>query len=231
MKLRHPALIRIASTLSAYLVRTWLATVRFRYRSLGPSLDPRRRSLRGSYIYAFWHEYILQPASLFGRSRLPIHVLISRHADGQFIAEVAEKLGFQTIRGSTTRGGAEALMQMIRLNGSGHLAFTPDGPRGPRRRLQQGIIYAASRTGLPIVPIGFAYDRLRRAKSWDQFALPMPFATCYTITLEPIAVPPNITPETLEPYRLLVEAAMHRAGAIAEHWARTKQFDPSVNAE
>src|SRR5206468_6190352 len=107
-------------------------------------------------LYAFWHEHLLLPAYHYGRR--DIRVLISTHADGQLIAEVCRRLGFGLVRGSTTRGGVEAVRQMLRDGGASHLAITPDGPRGPRRRVQPGVSFLASRTGLPVVPMGIGHD-------------------------------------------------------------------------
>src|SRR5579885_1739211 len=134
MKIRHPGLIKALGLLVAWLVRLWIGTVRYRYRPLGANLDPHRRGLQGRYIYAFWHENLLLPAYHYGRP--DIWVLISQHADGELIAQTCQHLGFRVVRGSTTRdgrsrGGVEAVRQMVRLAQKGHLAFTPDGPRGP----------------------------------------------------------------------------------------------------
>jgi lysophospholipid acyltransferase (LPLAT)-like uncharacterized protein len=202
-----------------------MGSVRAVYRPLGPNFDPTRRGFRGNYIYAFWHEHMLMPAYLYGQA--DIHVLISRHADGQLIAEIVERLGFRTVRGSTTRGGVEALREMVKLGRTGHLAITPDGPRGPRRQVQPGVVYLASRTGLPVVPFSYGYERAWRAKSWDRFAVPRPFSKAVCVSLDPIFVPPDVGPATLEPYRLQIESALAAASLIAERWAATGHFDPS----
>jgi len=115
MKIRHPALIKALGFGLAWLVRLWIATLRYRYRPCGPNMDPNQPGFKGRFIYAFWHENILVPAYQYGRR--DIHVLISRHADGQLIAEVVRHLGFRVVSGSTTRGGVEALRQMIDLPG------------------------------------------------------------------------------------------------------------------
>src|SRR5262245_31959256 len=172
MKIRHPALIRALAFLLACVVRLWMRTLRYRYRFLQSDVDPRQRGLTERYIYAFWHENMLLVATRYARP--DIYVLISQHADGQLIADVCRHLGFRTVRGSTTRGGADAVRQMLRLGREAHLAVTPDGPRGPRRKVQQGLVYLAARTGMPIVPIGIGYSKAWRMQSWDRFALPKP---------------------------------------------------------
>jgi hypothetical protein len=218
MKLRNPRLISAAAWAGSWLVRAWVGTVQFRYRPLGEDVDPHRPQLPRRYIYAFWHENMLLLARHFGRP--DIRVLISTHADGQLIAECCRHLGFGLVRGSTTRGGVEAVRQMLRARGS-HLAITPDGPRGPRRTLQLGAVYLAARTGLPIVPVGIGYQRPWRMNSWDQFALPRPFSRGTCVTADPIFVPAELDRSRLEEYRLRVERELCRVGELAELWAES----------
>ena len=105
---------------------------------------------------------------------------------------------------------------MLRVGRTGHLAVTPDGPRGPRRQVQPGVVYLAARTGLPIVPMGFAYRRAWRLPSWDRFVLPCPGSDVVLVTTEPIHVPPDVRKEQLEVYRRRVEDALRRADEAAE---------------
>jgi lysophospholipid acyltransferase (LPLAT)-like uncharacterized protein len=229
MKLRHPALIRAVGWAGSWALRAWVGSLRYRYVPLGANLDPHRPEFAGRYIYAFWHEHILLPAFQYGRA--DIQVLISRHADGQLIAEVCERLGFRLARGSSTRGGVDALRQMLKASETSHVAITPDGPRGPRRRVQPGLIYLAARTGLPVVPMGVGYDRPWRLKSWDRFAVPRPGSRAVLVTGEPISVPADADRGTLDHYRALVELAMLDATAAAEHWATDRAALPGVRQE
>src|SRR5262249_9034216 len=127
MKLRHPTLIKAAGFAGALALRIWMRSLRYRYRPLGPNLDPRNKRL-GRHIYAFWHENLLLPASMF--AGVKADVLISYHADGQLIAETCKHLGFRVIHGSTTRHGVKAVRHMLTGGCGGHLGITPDGPRG-----------------------------------------------------------------------------------------------------
>ncbi len=217
MKLRNPRLIRAAAWSGSWAIRGLMGTLRFQYRPLGPDFDPRRPGFDGCYVYAFWHEHILLPAYLYGRP--DIHVLISQHADGQLIAGIAERLGFSTVRGSTRRGGVEAVRRMLRSARAGHLAVTPDGPRGPRRQVQLGAVYLASKVGLPIVPFGVGYDRPWRMRSWDRFAVPRPFSRAVLVTAEPIRVPGTADRTALEHYRRRLENALNDVSDRAERWA------------
>jgi lysophospholipid acyltransferase (LPLAT)-like uncharacterized protein len=158
-------------------------------------------------------------------ARPDIYVLISQHADGQLVAEVCRHLGFRTVRGSTTRGGAEAIRQMLRLGHKAHLAITPDGPRGPRRKVQQGLVYLAARTGRPIVPIGIGYSKTWRMQSWDRFALPKPWSASVCVTEDLIEVPACADRALVEEYTDRVEAALRRLNRLAENWAKTGRMD------
>ena len=227
MKIRHPSAVKVLGFLVACLVRVWIGLVHFRYRPIGPNLDPNRRGFRGRYLYAFWHENLLMPAYQYGRS--DIHVLVSKHADGELISQACRRLGFRLVRGSSTRDYVEAVRTMLRLSRTAHLAVTPDGPRGPRRRVQPGVVYLAARTGLPIVPMGFAYRRAWRLPSWDRFALPCPGSDVVLVTTEPVHVPPDVRKEQLEVYRLRVEDALLRAEEAAQRLVGNADL-PNENA-
>jgi len=214
MKIRHPLFLKILSFVVAWVVRLWIGTVRYRYRPLGANYDPNGHRFRGRYIYAFWHENMLMPVYQYGGH--DIYVLISQSGDGQLIAESARHLGFKTVRGSTTRGGLEAVREMLHRGTNSQLAVTPDGPRGPRRQVQMGLIFLAAKTGLPIVPIGMAFHRAWRLNSWDRFALPFPGSRVSCVTTEAIVVPEKIDKKELERYRQMVQDAIDRATEAAE---------------
>jgi lysophospholipid acyltransferase (LPLAT)-like uncharacterized protein len=202
--------------------------VRYRYRPLGSDVRPQKVKTGERYIYSFWHENILLLACHYGQPNLL--VLISQHADGELIAEICRNLHFGLIRGSTTRGGVEAVRQFLHNGNRAHLAITPDGPRGPRRKVQPGAVYLASRTGLPIIPIGIAFRRAWRMKSWDQFALPQPGGLATCLTLPPLDVPPNLDKRQLEQYRIQFQELMDRASDLAERWAANDGVWPGDSA-
>jgi lysophospholipid acyltransferase (LPLAT)-like uncharacterized protein len=215
MKLRSPWLIRLAALVIAWVIRALIATIRYQVVFLGREhpVDPRQER----YIYAFWHESMLLPTVV----RTEICVLISQHADGELIARACERLGIAAVRGSSTRGGSEALLRMLGVGRERHLAVTPDGPRGPRRRVQLGTIFLASRTGLPVVPFGVAYQRAWRFRSWDRFAVPRPWSRAFAVVGHALAVPAGLDRPGLERYRLLLEEQMLALTAAAERWAET----------
>src|SRR4029079_19053493 len=113
----------------AFFIRLWISTMRVRMVSADGRMHPVDPN-ESQFIYAFWHEGLLAPLA----TRPKIRVLISQHTDGELIAQIVERLGIGVIRGSTARGGCQALLEMIRsAEGNTHLGITPDGPRGPRR--------------------------------------------------------------------------------------------------
>jgi lysophospholipid acyltransferase (LPLAT)-like uncharacterized protein len=218
MKIRHPFLVKAAGLGIALTAKMWVATLNVRYRPTGPFVDPTKRKLSQYYIFAFWHEYLLLPAFHF--STPEIAVMISQHRDGEVIAEACRHIRLRTVRGSSTRGGVQAARQMVALGEKGHLVVTPDGPRGPRRRVQIGLAYLASKTGLPIVPVGVGFDRPWRMNSWDRFVLPRPWSLGTCVSGEPIRVPPDLDRNALEAYRQVVEDAISQATERAENLAR-----------
>ncbi len=219
MKIRSPWLMRPLAWAGTRTLRGWLRTLRYEHHALGAAVDPNGTDLPCRYIYAMWHEYLLLP--IFRYARPDISVLISRHADGQWVAEMCRQLHIPVVRGSTRRGGGEAVLRLLKAGRVGHLALTPDGPQGPRRRVQPGLIYLAARTGLPIVPVGFGLDRPWRMASWDRFALPRPGSRARCVTGLPIAVPADAEKDALEAYRCQVEASLLAVTAAAERWAES----------
>ena len=212
MKIKDPLLLRCIGRVGAGVIRCWMRTLRVRVHSEDPAVDPRV-SRRG-YLYCLWHETLLMPTAVF--SDCGIHLLISQHRDGEYITRIVQQLGFVVARGSTTRGAVRAVRELSRSAENANLAITPDGPRGPRRVMQNGAVYLASRGGLAIVPIGFAFERAWRASSWDRFVLPRPFskATCYIG--HPIVVPRDADVQELAEYHKLMSEAMDLASIKAE---------------
>ena len=155
------------------LYRTWMSTLRVRWIV---AESTAAKLARGEpVIYATWHETLLPTP--FTHRGLGLVAMVSRHRDGEMITRVLERSGFGAARGSTTRGGSTALREMVSAAAEGRsLAITPDGPRGPRRRVQPGVIEIARRSGVPIVPGAIEMRPVHRFHSWDRMALPWPRA-------------------------------------------------------
>lgn len=225
MKIRNKRLIRAVSWLGTRSFRLLTRTLRYEYHSDGPRMLPVTEVGPGPrYLFATWHENVLLPVTLYGHPDLA--VLVSKHADGQLLEGLIESTGMGMVHGSTNRGGIEAVRKILAdAFPYRHLAITPDGPRGPRRQVQAGLIYVASRTGMLIVPTGIAFDRPWRMKSWDRMAIPRPGSRAKQITATPIAVPQGLRAAELERYRLLVQSELDRLTAAAERWAETNRFE------
>ena len=214
MKLRKPWLIHLVAFFAAGIVRLWMGSLRYRVSCRGGCrlpVNPRSRR----FIYAFWHESLLVASMMKTRS----HTLSSRHADGELTTSLCKHFRIGVVRGSSSGGAVEALIGLRRASRRTHLGVTPDGPRGPRHRVKVGLAYLASLTGLPVVPCGVAYSRAMRFRSWDRFALPLPWSTIYSVTAPEVVVPRGLHRAGLEHYRRVIEERMLWATEEAERWA------------
>ena len=141
---------------------------------IGTEHEDRWRALyeaRRPHVFLLWHEVLLP--LLWQHRRQSIAIVVSEARDGQYLADFAVSLGYRAVRGSSTRGAARALLGAVRELQAGHaVAFTPDGPRGPRREMKRGIIAAAQRGGAVVVPLHAEADRAWRLHSWDRFMIP-----------------------------------------------------------
>ena len=224
MKIKNPFLLKIGGFLVFAFSRMWMSLVRKRAWYPDIHLDPvvqdpdpehpRRR------IYLFWHEYILFPFYLRGGCNLTM--LLSQHADATMLYYAAKLAGFGVVRGSSRRGAAGALKEMMEVSKKReHLTLTPDGPRGPRRTMAPGAVFLASQLQMPIILIGFGYDRPYRFNSWDRFALPRLFSRVRMVFSEEIMIPPDLTKEQIEEYQHMLEKRLNELTEDAERWAES----------
>lgn len=160
-------------------------------------------------VMAFWHGRIL-PATFYFRRR-GIVVITSENFDGEWIARIIERFGYGTARGSTSRGGRKAILQLMRDMKAGRPAgFTLDGPRGPARVAQAGAVWLARATGNPVLPFHLEASSHWSLRSWDRTQIPKPFSTVALVVGEPIDVPKDATEEELEQARRELEARLTR---------------------
>jgi hypothetical protein len=156
-------------------------------------------------------------------------MLVSQHQDAEILEHAAKFAGLDAVRGSTSRGGTAALRELIKRGNGMSLAITPDGPRGPRRKMAQGCIYLSSRLQIPIIPLGAGYDHpWRNPSSWDKFPIPRPFSRCRTVLGKRIQVPADCDREQIEHYRQHVEKILNQLTDLAEDWADRKCTLPGV---
>jgi lysophospholipid acyltransferase (LPLAT)-like uncharacterized protein len=166
----------------ALLARTW--RVELVDQSHWATMVAQRRP----FLFLLWHEALLP--LLWHHRRQGVAILVSEARDGRYLAEFATRLGYRLLFGSSTRGGARALLQAVRAVEAGiPVAITPDGPQGPRRVMKPGILAAAERGGAVVLPIHAEAERAWRLRSWDRFMIPKPFSRVRIGYGPPLAVP------------------------------------------
>ncbi len=207
---------KLGGLIMAESIRAWMSTLDYRAVFYDQSIDPIC-SGNQKRIYIFWHENILLP--LYMRGHCNLAMLLSQHPDADILSHIAYHMGFDCVRGSTYHGGAKALLELKDRSRNQHLTITPDGPRGPRRQLAQGPIYLASRLQLPLVVMGFGFDRPWRANSWDRFAVPRLFSRARGILSPPLMLPTDLDRQGIETCRIRVERLLNDLTCEAEAWA------------
>lgn len=197
---------RLIGKLVACLMRLIGVTVRFRVN------DPHKcgeRALAGEpMIWALWHNCLFS-APLARKQitgKVSASALASASKDGAVVASVIESFRINTIRGSSSRRGASALIAMKKALRQGEqIMLTPDGPRGPIYQLQPGVIKLAQSSGVPVVPVRFTHSSSWRLKSWDRFHIPKPFSTVTIDICEPVSIPTDLDENGFESLRKKVE--------------------------
>ena len=189
-------------------MRAYVFSLRIRWDDSG---NPRDQ-INGPAIYCFWHNRLVlcvaayQHLSKNHRMGNGMAGLISASKDGAFLAAILERFKVQPVRGSSSRRGPQALLELTSWAERGYdLAITPDGPRGPKYVVQQGAMSLAQLTGLPILPFGFHANSKIQLKSWDAFQIPLPFSRCDLRIGAPIRVPREATDAQREEIRQQLE--------------------------
>ena len=202
--------MNLRPTLLRSLIEATLSTVSFTVRN-GAEFESLLRARR-PFVLVFWHGSMLFP---WWRMRgIGAAALVSRSNDGQLLSDVLERWGYRVLRGSSSRGAKEAMAEMRGALAEGRvLCVTPDGPRGPVHEMKMGAVRAAQTMGVPLVCVAVGYRRARLLRSWDHFAVPMPWTSATVEYSNPIVVDPLQEREDLENTRAGIEKqlrAMHR---------------------
>jgi lysophospholipid acyltransferase (LPLAT)-like uncharacterized protein len=200
---------RLAAALIYGLIRIVSATIRYEWRDTTGLLSANKTQ---PVIFCIWHNRLalcLEVYRVFlpgiGR-HLKLAAMVSASKDGGLLARVLEHYGVQPVRGSTSRRGRQALLELVTWAERGHdLAITPDGPRGPCYKVQEGVIALAQITGRPMLPVSYHLTWKISVKSWDRFQIPLPFTKCVMHLTPPISVPREITDAQREELRREVE--------------------------
>lgn len=185
----------------------------------------RAQGTHGKYVVALWHQNLF--AMIQRVLKEPCVTMASRSKDGELIAWSLRRLGWHPTRGSSSRGGRQALDEMLEVladpNHPMPAALTVDGPRGPAHEVKNGVIDLAQRAGVPVVPFAAHADRYWQLRSWDRFRIPKPFARIVVHWGPPIFVPANLDANAYESYRDAVKREMDRCEARGLAYFETTQ--------
>jgi lysophospholipid acyltransferase (LPLAT)-like uncharacterized protein len=185
--------------------------------------EQQLRSAGMPVLLAIWHGRMLYFLHLYRRERSTI--LVSRSKDGELISRVLQRFGLHVTRGSSSRGGAQALLEIVRKVRHGyHAALTPDGPRGPRYGVQPGIVALAQQTGAAIFPVTYGARWKKVLRSWDAFLVPLPFSRVVVIYGAPIYVPASASPAVFQAKRQEVEVSLRQITEMADHYFESKSL-------
>ncbi len=200
--------MRAVAALAAYIIKGIALSLRWQEEG-----DAGVRALIEAgqpFLLAFWHGRGVMVAQAYWRvGGRRIKILISEHRDGELIAATMAHWGYGAVRGSTKRGAVKGARGMLRAARAGYdLAISPDGPRGPREILQEGVIELARMSGLPIVPVTYSARWAKRFASWDGFLLPLPGARVVVLWGEPVRIPRDADTDTLIASQRALEATM-----------------------
>jgi hypothetical protein len=215
LKIRSPFLNRLGATAFAAMIWLVFRLVKLDFREETPGTNPYKRGRTDRFLYCVWHDSMIIPA--FSGKHHATAALTSRHLDGTFVAQILQCIGITPIRGSTNRMGPGAMKGLLRACEDKDIVITPDGPRGPHRKMSKGIVYIASRTGRAVVPTAYSCARYWTIKgSWTDLVVPKPFTRVYLLAAEPITVPPELGEEGLRAYVDQIQTAMDRLNGEAE---------------
>ena len=221
MKIRNRLLVATLGWMIYLTLRLIFWTVRKRFAIPDPDTMAYQTDPKGRYLYCTWHDSILLPLFL-GR---PQHMaaIVSQHRDGGYLTDLMAKLRIHCVRGSSTSGGVEALREAIKVAQERHITITPDGPRGPRRELKDGIVFLASKARRPIVATGFYCERCWKIQGrWTDLVVPKPFSKVHVVLSEPIHIPRKISRDELSQFTQAVQETMESTYAQAEQLATGK---------
>jgi lysophospholipid acyltransferase (LPLAT)-like uncharacterized protein len=201
----------ILGTLLYAFIRCVAATLRYRWEDRSEFLkdNPTQPA-----VVCVWHNRLALCLIAYRHFRrtnpaAKLAAMVSASKDGGFLVAVLECFGVAPVRGSSSRRGSQALLELTGWARKGYdLAITPDGPRGPRYRVQPGVTALAQITGLPIIPCSYNLDWKIQVKSWDRFQIPLPFSRCHVILGRPIHIPHEASDEEREALRLRLEQTL-----------------------
>ncbi len=211
MRIRNRFLTKFVGWLAAVVFRALSHTLRFRGVYEAGGIDPSLPAARAGFVFVLWHDSILIPLAKKSLTRSKVAALVSRHQDGAYLAEFMHYCRIRSVRGSTARGGDQALRELIQVENDWNIFITPDGPRGPHHQTKSGPVYLASRTGRPIIPVASLCENAWHVRgSWTGLVVPKPFSRCWYLTGVPISIPADLSRAQIDHYTSRVQAEMDR---------------------
>lgn len=221
MKIRSRWLTKFAAFMAVTTFRLLFATCRKRYvgdvleHGVDTDFDPEAAE---HFVLCVWHDALLLPTFAAPKVlRKQCCCLVSKHQDGSYLADAMSWMDYSTVRGSSKKGGAEALRSLVTDTAGKHIIITPDGPQGPRRQMKSGAIFVAAHSHHRLLPGAFVAKRSFRVRgSWTDLVIPFPFTTIYLVLGTPIHVPEDVSRENMGKYIQAAQTAMEQINEEAE---------------
>lgn len=192
---------------------------RIKWKVVGEENFKRFKEKKERAIFAVWHGRMFIP--MYYLKGEEIYGIVSPSQDGEYFARIFSKFGYKTIRGSTGRKSISAVISAIKiLKEEKFIAITPDGPRGPKEKVQPGVIYLASKTATPIIPTGATCKYKKFLNTWDNSLLPLPGGVGVIVFGEPVYIPGNLEMDMIEYYAEILEKELKKVNQIAEEMVK-----------
>ncbi|MBT4274658.1 MAG: lysophospholipid acyltransferase family protein [Verrucomicrobia bacterium] len=210
----------VLGKVASFLIKGLSSTIRFSFN------DPASAKDLSPAIFCIWHNRLALCLNVFtrylskGYPDRRLAALASASNDGAFLSVILQSYGVHAVRGSSSRRGSQAMKELITLLRKGYdLSLTPDGPRGPKYKMQSGVISLAQLTGKPVIPVSYVLSMKWTLNTWDAFQIPMPFAKCVVHMGEPVYVDRNITADQRDALANQLSEEMIRLGGEQEEVA------------
>jgi lysophospholipid acyltransferase (LPLAT)-like uncharacterized protein len=195
--------LKIVPFIGLVVIRSISAT--YKFKMINPEIESNVFKRGQLPIYASWHQRFFPGITLFAR-RKPISIMISRSRDGELISRIAKTLGWYPVRGSSSKGGRQALRKIKKLIQEGYkVGHIVDGPRGPIGVVKPGLLLIAQATGMPIIPIIVSAEKKWVFNSWDRFMIPKPFSRVIIRFCDEMCIPRKLSSSDFEDKRSQIE--------------------------
>lgn len=214
MKIKSEGLIWLFSALAVVVFRVLFMTLRTEFHLSDETTNPYQVPENQTFTYCVWHDSLLIPVFL-GRQPATI-AIVGQHRDGDYVSAILKAQGIDCVRGSSSKGGIQAIRQILEKGQDHHFVVTPDGPRGPRREMKSGVIFLAGKANKPIVPTAFTCRSYWSfGTGWTDLIVPKPFSTIHVVAGQPIQIPGTLRRAELDEHTTAVQTEMDRINDLA----------------